>query len=228
MLLRERVHRRTKLDVLHLTSVLRRFLAYGGPITVWVALQASQAFMERSILSESLPPAVFGDFISAADVIVRGVGLALMPVVTILHPRVMASAGPRMRVGPPEWRILRSGLWLLLLGGAVAGALLEIGKGVLTDAFPGLAGLDRWTVLLLCSSSVLWVMALVFHKPLEVAQATVTMSAWLLVALVVQVLVLKGAITKVGLMAMPIASLTAALVYIAGCVFTTSRQTRAS
>jgi hypothetical protein len=200
-------------------DVLARFFRFGWPISLWASLQATQAFLERAVLATRLPPAEFGSFISAADVIVRGVGLLLMPVVTVLHPRLMASAGASVTVGHAERRILRKGLALVALGGAAATVCLVALKGPLALLFPGLAGLPRSTVALLGIAATSWVLALLGHKPLEIAGRTFAMSAWMAGALVLQLILLVTGFRPLGVAVLPVASVAAAALYVAGCTW---------
>lgn len=202
------------------------FARYGLPMTVWSGLQASQALMERAVMSTALSPERFGGFMAAVDVLTRGFGLALMPVVTLLHSRLMAQAGARRQLDGQGRGMLRSGSVLILLGAVVLGGVVWAAIPWLAAVAPALAGLPGSVVAAMCASGTLWILALVAHKPLEVSCATKEMSLLLLSALAVQFVLLVLLAPRWSELAMPFASCAAALAYIAGCSVLSARLAR--
>ena len=201
-----------------LGAVLRKFLQYGWPMTIWAGLQAAQSLIERNVLGAALPPTDFGRFMAATDVIVRGIGLALMPVVTFVHARLMATAGHGTVLNAAGRNLLVSGLQLIAVGGVVLTALVLLSRGLLAQVAPGIARIDSATLLMLCAGAVLWALALIVHKPLELARQTKRMGVLLAIAVGIQWALLTHWVGTWHEMAMPMASCAAALLYMAGCI----------
>lgn len=204
-----------------LSAVLRKFLQYGWPMTIWAGLQAAQSLIERNVLGTALPPAEFGSFMASTDVIVRGVGLALMPVVTFVHARLMATAGRGHTLDAAGRKLLVSGLQLIAIGGVSLTALVLLARSLLAHVAPGIARIDTTTLLLLCATATLWALALIVHKPLELARQTKRMSVLLAVAVGIQWVLLTHWVGTWHEMAMPMASCSAALLYMSSCVMAT-------
>lgn len=204
----------------HMVSIsplLRQFMRYGWPMTLWAGLQASQALIERSVLGGHLNSELFGRFIAASDMITRGVGLALMPVVTYAHAQLMATTGRGTRLDAGGRRLLRHGAALIAGGGLVLTLAVLAAQPLLGRLLPGLAELDRLTLGLLCLGALAWTLALIAHKPLELANQTLRMSALLAAVVGLQWWLLQTWIDALQVRAMPLASLVAASVYLLGC-----------
>jgi O-antigen/teichoic acid export membrane protein len=209
---------------LPLGKVLRQYLQYGWPMTIWAALQAAQSLIERNVLGAALLPSEFGSFMASTDVIVRGIGLALMPVVTFVHARLMSTAGHRSSLDPAGRKLLISGLQLIALGGCGLTALVLLARNLLVHVAPGIAKIDTPTLLMLCAAATLWALALIIHKPLELARRTKLMSLLLAFAVGVQWFLLTHWVGTWQKLAMPMASCLAALLYIAACIVAARRK----
>ena len=120
--------------------------------------------------------------------------------------------------------MLRGGLAIVVAGGVAATILLVAMQGPLAILLPSLAPLPWTTVALLGLSAVSWVVALIGHKPLEIAESTFTMTGWLLAALGLQVGILVAGVGPLGVAAMPVASIAAAAFYVAGCTWSARRN----
>jgi hypothetical protein len=202
---------------LPLGMVLRQYIHYGWPMTIWAALQAAQALIERNVLGTALVPEEFGSFMAATDVIVRGLGLALMPVVTFAHARLMATAGHTSKLDRAGRKLLIGALQLIAIGGCGLTALMFLGRDLLVHVAPGMANIDTTTLLMLCATATLWALALIVHKPLELGRKTKLMSFLLAVAVGAQWALLTHWVSAWGKLAMPMASSAAALLYMVGC-----------
>jgi O-antigen/teichoic acid export membrane protein len=221
-----------RLDTLHasnrdekLVDLLYKFLQYGWPMTIWAGLQATQALVERSVLGTELDPTKFGSFMAATDLIVRGVGLALMPVVTFIHARMMATVGHGTEIDVAGRKLLKSGLQLTAMSGVALTTLVVLLRDLLAKLSPGVALVDTMTLLLMCGSATLWALALIVHKPLELAKQTKRMSALLGLVVGIQWLLLEHLVGEWRELSMPFASCVAALLYIASCHIAAHRRT---
>jgi hypothetical protein len=206
-------------------NLVRQFMRYGWPMTLWAALQASQALIERKVLGASLPAADFGRFMATTDVVVRGIGLALMPIVTYVHAKLMSTAGHSTQLGPNERRLLFGGVQLIAIGGCLLTVAVLSTRSLLVHIAPGIAQLDNFTLVMLCTTATLWALALIAHKPLELAKQPLRMCALLGATVGIQWMLLLRWVESWREMAMPMASSTAAVIYLVGCMLL-ARQNR--
>jgi O-antigen/teichoic acid export membrane protein len=218
LLLRHLDAKTSAASVAPLWTVLRKFLQYGWPMTVWASLQAAQSLIERDVLSGSLSPTEFGRFMASTDVIVRGMGLALMPIVTFVHARLMATAGHGTVLDAAAKRLLLGGLKLIAIGGIGLTVVVLLARSLLARIAPGIGDVDTLTLVMLCATATLWALALIVHKPLELAQQTKRMGAVLAFAVCAQWVLLSHWVETWHALAMPMASCAAAVLYMAGCL----------
>jgi hypothetical protein len=202
-----------------LSEVLHKFFRFGWPITIWSAMQASQSFMERTVLAMHIPEHELGDFLSVADIMVRGIGLILMPIVIVIHPRLMAGKSVGASLDGAGRVLLRSSLVALALGSVIAlGAVIAI-RPIAAIAMPAFASASLANVVLLAVAGSLWPCALLVHKPLEVRGATMSMAICLGLTIPIQFAVLAGGVSYFGVNVMPLASIIAATIYMLACTF---------
>jgi O-antigen/teichoic acid export membrane protein len=214
-----------KLPAAHsLKEVLAKYMQYGWPMTLWAGLQATQSVMERSVLSLALSDIDFGHFMAANDVVVRGIGLMLMPIVTLLHSQLMASSGHGVQLDEKSKKLLTSGIFLVLLGGAILAGAILVGRDLVGFIAPGIRRLDLFTIFMMCISAVAWALALITHKPLELRKSTLLMSVLLGAAIGLQWVLLNLWVGSWAELAMPLASFCAALAYMFACLVSAERS----
>jgi O-antigen/teichoic acid export membrane protein len=123
-----------------------------------------------------------GDYAAAADLVVRGMGLVVAPVVMFLHPafmRMWNTDGPHEALR--SWRRTT-----LLLAGATMGAAcvaiiayLALGDVLLDHLIPFAA------FAVVSFTAAVWQLGLMVHKPLEASGRTRTMLLTLIFSLLV-------------------------------------------
>lgn len=200
-------------------EVLAKYSQYGLPMILWAGLQATQSIMERSVLSRALSEVNFGHFMTANDVIARGIGLVLMPIVILLHSQIMASAGHNVKLDKKIKNFLINGIFLVLLGGVILTVIILSGRDVVGFIVPGVRLLDLFTIFMMCISAIAWTLALIVHKPLELQKNTILMSTFLGAAIGLQWLLLNFFVAAdMAELAMPLASFCAAFVYMFACL----------
>ena len=204
-----------------LKEVLAKYYQYGWPMTIWAGLQATQSILERSVLSRALSETDFGLFMTANDVIVRGIGMILMPIVTLLHSQLMAISGHNNILDKNSRKLLIKGVFLVFLSGAIISGATLVGRDILGFIIPGVRLLNLFTIFMMCISAVAWTLALIIHKPLELRKNTLLMSILLGAAIGFQWLLLNIFVTDLAELAMPLASCCAAFAYMFACLLST-------
>lgn len=166
------------------SDLLGGFWRFGWPLSLWLALSSSAMYVDRFLIGHLYGLDRAGDYAAAADLVVRGMGMVVAPVIMFIHPAFMRAWNSESRAAALQtWR--RMTLYLTL-GTSVAGtgtfvAFLVVGDSLLEDP-PSAA-----TFGALVAGGVLWQLALMAHKPLEAAGRTKVMLAALLVSLLVTV-----------------------------------------
>jgi O-antigen/teichoic acid export membrane protein len=149
-------------------------VGYGWMLSVWLALSLALPYLERLVLANRLDIAAAGVYAATYDVIFRGCGFLMLPLVLALHPRIMRAAA-KGEIGTSV-RLWRAGL----LGQLGLAVFIVFAISIAAPHLLRFAGLDasRSQVQLaipLAIGGCLWQIALLAHKLLEVTLNTRTM-----------------------------------------------------
>ena len=202
---------------------VRELFWFGWPISIWLGASLSFPFVERSIIHAFLGPVVTGQYAAIYDVIYRSCGFVLLPVALAIHPRVMrAQALGQHDELRKLWRI---GLKLqLAISLAMVGAVTLAGAWII--ALTGVHVTDKTLSLVfpLAAAGCVWQIALVSHKLLEAHRKTRRMLAFLLAALVIDMIVNIVTVPRCGAAAAAYTLLATGLLYTV-CVGVTGVRT---
>lgn len=202
---------------------VRELFWFGWPISIWLGASLSFPFVERSIIHAFLGPVVTGQYAAIYDVIYRSCGFVLLPIALAIHPRVMrAQALGQHDELRKLWRI---GLTLqLAISLAMVGAVTLAGAWII--ALTGVHVTDKTLslVLPLAAAGCVWQIALVSHKLLEAHRKTRRMLAFLLAALLIDMIVNIVTVPRFGAAAAAYALLATGVLYTV-CVGVTGVRT---
>jgi O-antigen/teichoic acid export membrane protein len=163
-------------------AVVRDYWRFGWPLSLWLPLSLSTIYLDRFVINALYGLDRAGTYAAAADLVVRGMGLMVTPVILFMHPAIMRAWNTEDRA-----RAIRTWRWmtLLLTFGVVAAAVLIL------VAYALFADLVLAQVLPIAAFAALtiggaaWQLALMVHKPLEATNRTGTMLGALVVSLLV-------------------------------------------
>ena len=156
--------------------LLAEYWRFGWPLSLWLALSATAMYLDRYVLTLLYGADRAGAYAAAADLVVRGMGVAVVPVLLFLHPRFMRSWNTEDRAR--TMRAWKRMTWTLV-GAVTAACGIAIiayvlwSEDLLVAAIPVLA----FTALTFGAGG--WQIALLAHKPLEAGNRT----GWMLGAL---------------------------------------------
>lgn len=180
------------------TSLLRSYWSFGWPMSLWLTASAGLVYLDRYVMAAAYGAERAGAYAAAADMVVRGMGILVAPVLMFLHPAFMRAwnTGERERTIQMWKRVT----WLLT--GAAAGAglavvfLYELVKDEVLAHPVDLSAFAALTV-----GAAAWQLALLVHKPLEAAGRTGVMLLVLLLSLAVTAILdalLVGPLAETG------------------------------
>jgi O-antigen/teichoic acid export membrane protein len=165
-------------------DVANRSWRFGWPMSIWLACSFLTLYVDRTVLAGHVSSAALGTYAAVSDMVVRGLSMAAMPIVMVLHPIIMRAynSGQSEAVEILLTRWSRRMLFAVLMLTAMSGAL---GPAVLS--FVGVDEADPVVVALLTLGVGLWQYALLAHKWLEMRDRTRTMMIFIVVAVLVEV-----------------------------------------
>lgn len=200
------------------TISLSRLWRYGAPLALWMAISILLNLSDRFLIDLLLSREDVGLYSAIYDVVYRGTGLLLAPVVLAAHPVIMNNWNQGDVKGAK--RTMRKAGILM----AVLGALLLAGWVVMANPAVALITGSQATAHLsdlvwpVAAGAVAWQLAMVGHKPLELLERTGLMVALVSVALAANVVGNLILLPRVGLVGAAWSTLLGGLLYLMGVV----------
>lgn len=195
---------------------------YGWPLSVWLGVQTAFPWLDRFIIGRELGLQETGIFASLSDVVTRSFSLTVFPLILAVHPRMTAHWN--QGTTSEAYRLLR---WAGLAAIGVSVPLVVffhfISVPLIDWLFPTPppAGTHPETLVVwLAISAVVWQLALLIHKPLELRRQTRRMASCLALALAIKVILNLAWIPTYGLHGAIGASLAAGILYCGACAAT--------
>lgn len=158
-------------------EVGRAYWSYGWPMSLWLAAAASLVYSDRFVASAYLGADQVGSYFAIADAIVRGFAMIGSPIVMFAHPAVMRAANEQ------QWQkagaLLLSACRTLIVTMTIAVCAVVVLAPIGIRWFFDQDEPDRGILFLIALGAALWQLALLAHKPLELANRTLIMT-WLI------------------------------------------------
>jgi O-antigen/teichoic acid export membrane protein len=158
------------------SRLLADYWRFGWPLSLWLALSATAMYIDRYVLTLLYGADRAGAYAAAADLVVRGMGIAVVPVLLVLHPRFMRAWNTDDRARTIRaWKRM---MWALT-GAVTAACGIAIAAYVLWSEALLVAPVPVLAFTALAFGAGGWQIALLAHKPLEAGNRT----GWMLGAL---------------------------------------------
>lgn len=192
--------------------LIKQFAAFGIPLTIWMGASLLLNVSDRYLIEWALGLEAVGTYSAMYDVVYKSTSLLLTPLLLASHPLIMRAwnAGEAVEAEHIIRRTVRTTLLLavpVLLGwGLCAPFIVKIVLGAPT---PGAAAL----VAPIAGAAVLWSIAVIAHKPLEMRNRTALMCGLAVIALGVQVLLNVLLLPIVGLGIVPWSTVASGICY---------------
>ena len=196
--------------------LLLRFWSYGWPLSFWFVCVSLLPVADRYFIQKYYDFSAVGGYSGLYDVVVRSFSLLLFPIAMAAHPRIMNLWNEGRE---DEARAMLA--WAIVVQVAIF-AVVALGAWMLSSTLFALAlpELDpSWHQLLLplLAGGFLWQLALLAHKPLELAHRTGSMLTAAFIALIVHGVGDALLLPRYGVTAAPWMLVVSGTVYIAGC-----------
>jgi len=193
---------------------------YGWPVSVWLALLALIPIIDRLFIQLFLGIVESGVYAASYDIIVRGYSLILFPITLAIHPRIMAAENSGKQNIAYQQLNHSQTISYIILALSMLGILIiypiffrYLVKVSTQDA------LSKGILVMIALGGGLWQIALLAHKPLEIANKTKLMVIGLLLALIVNIVLQVSLLKTLGVLATAIALVLSAFTYITFCKF---------
>lgn len=196
--------------------VARLVLSYGWPMALWALISVLLNLSDRFIIARMSGLTDAGVYSAAYDVVYRGVGILLTPIVLATHPLAMSAwnAGQPQQAAGVLWK----GMRLQLTAGTVVLAACVVLAPSITRFTTGQGDSATRVVAPIAAGAVLWQVAMLAHKPMELANKTLSMAVFGFCALAINVGLNLWLVPRYGYVAAAYTTAAGAFVYLAMCV----------
>lgn len=194
-------------------NVLKQAMKYGFPLTIWLFVSNLFNIADRYFISHYLGDAQTGIYASVYDLIYKLAALGCFPILLSKHPSIAAAWNNQaienaMSIIRQSLRLQAIILVCMLLGGIFIGEWLI--HTFLKIDVPNYYFISIPLIL----SSVIWQMALLIHKPLEMAHKSSHMIVFILLSLGVNCMLNMILIPRYGVVSAGFTTLFSTLLYV--------------
>jgi O-antigen/teichoic acid export membrane protein len=193
---------------------LPAFLRYGIPLSGWLGLSIAMPFVERVLIQKYTDAQSLGVYAALYDLVFRGSGMVIMPIVLALHPRIMAFGRTGDEAGARH--LIVRGIGLQVLASAFLVLCLWVAGSWIVDLAIGPqvgSHVAYQLVIPLGISGCVWHIALLSHKLLECRGRTGVMTVAMALAILVTIGFNVFALPTIGVVATAYASAIGGALY---------------
>lgn len=206
-----RSSRTPKISMKISSAVARESWRYGWPMAGWAALSTMSVYVDRLVVTSFDTPDISGVYAGVADVAIRSFSLLAFPATMYLHPKLMEmwNANNKAEMEPLLRKVVFGFLVyctaVALVGGLGLAAVYQL-------IFPE-DSLPVAVFVLAFVAAGLWQVALMAHKPLEMADKTKVMLGLLAASLAISVVVSVIGYLGIGISGAPLGLAVGAAFY---------------
>ena len=197
-------------------QVLLRCWSYGWPISAWLGCLTLLQLTDRYLIEYFYDVAETGVYASIYDFVVRSYSLLLFPLLLAAHPRIMRE----WNEGRPERarQIIRRTIAAQCVIFVPVFTAYAFTERVIVNEILGVPQASAAVLVRpLAIGGFLWQVALLIHKPLELANRTILMLGTVVVAVTVNIALNWYGLPRWGTVTAAYSTMVAALIYVVLC-----------
>jgi O-antigen/teichoic acid export membrane protein len=171
-------------DDLEFKKSIILFLKYGWPLSFWFLCTNMFQVTDRYLIQYYYTFNEVGAYAALYDIVIRLYSLLLFPITLAAHPRIMNSWNSKKY--NESFKVLIRAIIIQFLVFIPIICICVIGRDfLLNKMFPNIEKSFYSLLVPLTISGFLWQLALLIHKPLEIAEKTL----WILLAIIISLMI---------------------------------------
>ena len=191
-------------------EVFFKYLRFGLPLSAWMLLAMLIEYMDRFIVESMLGLGVAGTYAAVYDVVYKGTVFLLAPINMAAHPRIMSYANEGNKTG------LRASQYSaivaqIIIGLGIALMVLLLSHFAFDNTQTDMP--DSLLILLLVTSGVVWQVAMLLHKTVEVLGKVIHLVGTITIAMLTNFTILLLFVPTHGILAAAFAMVISGVVY---------------
>ena len=206
-------------------TALRALWAFGSPLAAWVLVSTLLNSSDRYLIEWLVGTEAVGVYSAVYDVVYKGTGAVLTPIIMTGYPAVIAAWNAGDRAG--SRRLLRKVIGVGVAAGAAATLVLGVAAPWVGPLIVGRGGSDVQALIVpVALGAVTWQLAMLIHIPLMLGRRTVALLGGVTLALAVNVGLNLLFIPRVGPVAAAYSTVIGAAVYFGWVLAAQARASR--
>lgn len=196
---------------------LKQLIKYGGPLSIWFIIWNCMHYIEKPVLMTFTQNyEVIGNYQALFDILSKGSNLLLLPVSYAIFPHLTLAFEQNnpQRAQTLLKKVITAELFILIIILLMYGIF---GFKILADVFKIPHTNDYYYAgFIMVTNAIIWQMAVIIHKPLELGKFTLTMLHAMMLAFIIYIICLftLPKMLNLSLLSFALPALIAALTYI--------------
>ncbi|PMO38696.1 hypothetical protein BCT09_09225 [Vibrio splendidus] len=198
---------------------LKSWLYFGFPVALWLTIASSQMLIDRFLMNMSFGDEVTGYYSSYYDLILRTCALFIIPVSNALYP-ILVENEKKLN----SYKSLALKLTIMsLIASVFLGFISYLVLDVMESKFEILLEFDSYLISLMFFGIILWQLALIFQKPLEMQKSTKVMVFNIICSVIFSTLLNLLLVDSIGIVIFSYSLSLSALLYLALTYFSVKK-----
>lgn len=194
---------------------LRGMYSFGWPLSVWLGVALAFPVADRFLIQQLVGVEASGIYAAVYDIVYRGCGFALIPIVLASHPRIMRAYSENQNAY--ALKIIRNALLVQAVICIIVSLIFWLlGPAIAALIFPQLPGDSVVLFVPLAVAGCLWQIGLMTHKVIEMSEKTSVLLFLLGASLAIAILMNIWALPRYGVVGAAYSLLLASIVYCVG------------
>lgn len=192
-------------------SDVKKWFKFGAPVAFWLTIASLQMLSDRYIIKEFLSLEDSGYYSGYYDLILRSCSLIIMPISNAMYPILIENEGV---INTYKKMALRLSLACLIISTVIAVSTNYV-LAVFLSMLPSIKlNFDVFFIAIMVFGIVLWQLAMIYQKPLEMQHRTYLMAINVGVVLIISVVINLSFLDMFGILIFPITLSISALIYL--------------
>ena len=195
--------------------LIKKWVFYGGPISLWFAAGLALPFLDRFFINQYLSIYELGVYSGLQELLTRVYSLLLFPIILTLHPRIMNLWNNSNFCEAKK--LIKNGIYIFLFIGIAIFCIVWMFSDIiflgLQEAIPELGDHNQKLMIPLLAAGFLWQLSFLTHKMLELKEKTLIMVIAIIPSLIINIIGNSVFLPKFGELATANSAFFSALIY---------------
>jgi len=195
--------------------LIKKWVFYGGPISLWFAAGLALPFLDRFFINQYLSSYELGMYSGLQELLTRVYSLLLFPIILTLHPRIMNLWNNSNFCEAKK--LIKNGIYIFLFIGIAIFCIVWMFSDIiflgLQEAIPELGDHNQKLMIPLLAAGFLWQLSFLTHKMLELKEKTLIMVIAIIPSLIINIIGNSVFLPKFGELATANSAFFSALIY---------------